>query len=99
MIGTALAPMHPGEFLREEILPHIDLSKTALAERLGVSRQTLYDILGERQPVTPNLALRLGALFGNGAEIWLAMQMNYDLAVMSVTLAPEIAKIRALDPA
>jgi hypothetical protein len=48
-----LPPMHPGELLREEILPALNRSKTEIARLLGVSRQTLYDILDEKQPVTP----------------------------------------------
>ena len=59
-----LPPMHPGELLREEILPALDRPKTEIAKLLGVSRQTLYDILEERQPVTPMMALRLGKLCG-----------------------------------
>ena len=50
-----LPPMHPGELLREEILPALDRPKTEIAKLLGVSRQTLYDILAERQPVTPSI--------------------------------------------
>ena len=57
-----LPPMHPGELLREEILPALDRPKTEIAKLLGVSRQTLYDILEERQPVSPIMALRLGKL-------------------------------------
>ena len=61
-----LPPMHPGELLREEILPALDRPKTEIAKLLGVSRQTLYDVLKEKQPVTPGMALRLGKLCGNG---------------------------------
>ena len=61
-----LPPMHPGELLREEILPALARPKTEIAKLLGVSRQTLYDILAEKQPVTPVMALRLGKLCGNG---------------------------------
>ena len=53
-----LPPMHPGELLREEILPALDRPKTEIAKLLGVSRQTLYDILAEKQPVTSAMALR-----------------------------------------
>jgi addiction module HigA family antidote len=60
-----LPPMHPGELLREEILSALDRPKTEIAKLLGVSRQTLYDILEEKQPVTPVMALRLGKLCGN----------------------------------
>jgi addiction module HigA family antidote len=59
--------MHPGELLREEILPALGRSKTEIAKLLGVSRQTLYDILEEKQPVTPTMALRLGKLIRTGA--------------------------------
>ncbi|WP_203153243.1 HigA family addiction module antitoxin [Methylobacterium aquaticum] len=62
---SGLAPTHPGEILREDILPAVGLPKTEIARRLGISRQTLYDLIEERQPVTPAMALRLGRLFGN----------------------------------
>src|SRR5665647_1086911 len=74
-----LPPMHPGELLRDEILPALDRSKTEIARLLGVSRQTLYDVLKERQPVTPGMALRLGKLCGNGPDLWLNLQKRYDL--------------------
>ena len=74
-----LPPMHPGELLREEILPALNQPKTQIARLLGVSRQTLYDLLEERQPVTPMMALRLGKLCGNGPDLWLNLQRRYDL--------------------
>jgi addiction module HigA family antidote len=74
-----LPPMHPGELLREEILPALDRTKTEIAKLLGVSRQTLYDLLEEKQPVTPVMALRLGKLCGNGPDLWLNLQKRYDL--------------------
>ena len=74
-----LPPMHPGELLREEILPALDRSKTEIARLLGVSRQTLYDILSEKQPVTPSMALRLGKLCGKGLDLWLNLQQRFDL--------------------
>jgi len=73
------APTSPGEFLREEILPTTGKSKTEFASLLGVSRQAVYDILNEKQPVTPQMAVRLGKLIGNGPHLWLAMQRNRDL--------------------
>jgi addiction module HigA family antidote len=60
--------MHPGQLLREEILPALNRPETQIAKLLGVSRQTLYDLLEERQPVTPIMALRLGKLCGNGPD-------------------------------
>ncbi|MBP0651213.1 HigA family addiction module antidote protein, partial [Mycobacterium tuberculosis] len=53
-------------------------TKVEIAALLGVSRQQLYDILGERKPVSPQMAARLGKLFGDGAAVWLRMQAGYD---------------------
>jgi addiction module HigA family antidote len=72
-------PTHPGSFLREMVLPAIAVSKVQIAGALGVSRQTLYDILAEKQPVTPSMAVRLGAVFETSAASWLRMQTAYDL--------------------
>ncbi|WP_424992701.1 HigA family addiction module antitoxin [Oceaniradius stylonematis] len=77
----SIPPVHPGELLAEDILPETGLTKVAFAEALGVSRQTLYDVLNQKQPVTANLAVRLGKLLGNGAQFWINMQRNYDLAI------------------
>src|SRR5260221_13340347 len=88
-----LPPMHPGELLREEILPALDRSKTEIAKLLGVSRQTLYDILEERQPVTPMMALRLGKLCGNGPELWLNLQKRYHLQRAEQGLGEKIKAI------
>lgn len=71
-------PTHPGELLRDEIIPATGKTKTGIAALLGISRQHLYDILEERKPVSANVAARLGKLIGDGPRIWLAMQANYD---------------------
>ena len=72
-------PTHPGRILREYAVPALELSKTAIADHLGISRQTLYDLLAEKQPVTPQMAVRIGKLLGNGPNLWLNMQAAYDL--------------------
>jgi addiction module HigA family antidote len=95
----SLPPMHPGELLRDEILPALDRPKTEIAKLLGVSRQTLYDILEERQPVTPAMALRLGKLCGNGPELWLNLQKRYDLHRAQQKLGEKIRKIPTLEVA
>ena len=94
-----LRPTHPGEILREDVLPALSITKTRFAELLHVSRQTLYDLLGEKQPVTPQMALRLGRLLGNGPEIWLRLQGSYDLATQAEALAGELEQIQALKAA
>jgi antitoxin HigA-1 len=71
-------PTHPGELLREVVIPATGRSKSAIAALLGISRQHLYDILRERKPVSPNVAVRLGKLFGDGAEVWVRMQAAHD---------------------
>jgi antitoxin HigA-1 len=91
--------MHPGELLRDEILPALDRPKTEIAKLLGVSRQTLYDILEERQPVTPAMALRLGKLCGNGPDLWLNLQKRYDLHLAQQKFGEQIRKIPTLEVA
>jgi antitoxin HigA-1 len=73
-------PSHPGAILRDVVLPALKrVTKVEVADALGVSRQTLYDILNEAQPVTPQMAVRLGAVFNTSAASWLNMQNAYDL--------------------
>ena len=90
---------HPGELLREDVLPALNRTKTEIASLLGISRQTLYDILDEKQPVTPGMALRLGKLCGNGPDLWINMQRAYDLRIAETKLAKEIGKIPTLGEA
>jgi antitoxin HigA-1 len=71
-------PTHPGALLREDIIPATGRTKAEIAGLLGISRQHLYDILRERKPVSPAVAVRLGKLFGDGAGIWSRMQAAYD---------------------
>ena len=94
-----LPPMHPGQLLREEILPALNRPKTQIAKLLGVSRQTLYDLLEENQPVTPIMALRLGKLCGNGPDLWLNLQRRYDLQRATAQLGAKINAIPTLDVA
>jgi antitoxin HigA-1 len=72
-------PSHPGAVLREIVLPAIPASKTDIAAALKMSRNQLYLILGEKQPVTPETAVKLAAAFGGSAKLWLNMQAAYDL--------------------
>jgi addiction module HigA family antidote len=91
--------MHPGELLREEVLPALARPKTQIVKLLGVSRQTLYDILEERQPVTPIMALRLGKLCGNGPDLWLNLQKRFDLHRAEQELGEKIKAIPTLEVA
>jgi antitoxin HigA-1 len=88
-----LKPTHPGEFLREDVLPALRIPKTEIAKRLGISRAMLYAILDERSPVTPAMALRLGKLLGTTPESWLNMQRDYDLRLLEHEMSDELSEI------
>lgn len=88
------APTHPGELLREDVLPELKLSVSEAARRLGVSRQQLHRILGCTHPITVEMALRIGRLAGNGAGLWLRMQQSHDLWHAEKELKGELRKIR-----
>ena len=92
-------PIHPGEILREDFLPEYGLSVTALAEAAGLSRQSMNELLRERRALTPEMALRLGKLFGNSPEFWLNLQRNIDLWDAARGLKCESAHIRPLQVA
>ena len=72
-------PTHPGEMLREDFLPDFGLTVASLAEVIGVSRQSVNALLRERRGVSPEMALRLGRLFGNSPAFWLNAQRAVDL--------------------
>ncbi|WP_292530604.1 HigA family addiction module antitoxin [Methylocystis sp.] len=69
---------HPGEMLAKITIPATGKSKAEVARLLGVLQQTLYDILKQKQPVTPAVAVRLGRQFGDGPNVWISMQAAYD---------------------
>ena len=92
---SSIRAMHPGELIREDILPALGVSKTKMAASLGISRQTLYDIVNERQPVTAEMAVRFGKLFGNGARFWINLQRTYDLEIAERTV--DISQIPTLE--
>ena len=76
---SGLPPVHPGEILKEDILPSVGLSVTAAAKALGVSRQMLHDILSERSPLSAVMCLKLSRLLGGSPEVWMRLQAAYDL--------------------
>ena len=73
-------PTHPGEILREDVLPGAGLTPDKLARLLGVSRRTISEILNERRPVTTDMAYRLARAFGTSPEMWLGLQHDVDLS-------------------
>jgi addiction module HigA family antidote len=72
-------PTHPGQILDHQVLPALKLSVAEAALKLGVSRQTLYRIVKCKAAVTPDMAIRIGKLCGNGPNLWLNLQRSHDL--------------------
>ncbi len=89
-------PTHPGEMLREDFLPDYGLTVSSLATAIGVSRQTLNELLRERRRVSPEMALRLARLFSNSPEFWLNAQRAVDLWDAARAIESEVARIRPL---
>lgn len=92
-------PTHPGEMLREDFLPDFALTVSGLAEALGVSRQTVNELLRERRAVSPEMALRLSRLFGNSPEFWLNAQRAVDLWEAKRAAKKNIDRIKPLNVA
>ncbi len=92
-------PTHPGAMLREDFLPDYGLTVSAFAGAIGVSRQTVNELLRERRAVSPGMALRLSRLFGNTAEFWLNAQRSVDLWEAAQAIRSEIDRINPLSAA
>ena len=89
-------PTHPGEMLREDFIPDYYLTVSSLAQALGVSRQTVNELTRERRAVSPEMALRLGRLFGNSPDFWLNAQRAVDLWDAEQSIGPRIDRIHPL---
>ena len=98
-IGLQRRPTHPGEMLREDFLPDFSLTVSALAEAIGVSRQSINELLRERRRISPEMALRLARLFGNSPEFWLNAQRAVDLWNAAQAIQTDVARINPLVPA
>jgi len=92
-------PTHPGEMLREDFLPDYRLTASSLARALGVSRQSVNELLRERRAVSPEMAIRLARLFGNTPEFWLNAQRALDLWDAERVIKKSIGRIKPLNAA
>jgi antitoxin HigA-1 len=90
------SPVHPGEVLREDVLPALGLSVSEAARRLGISRQQLHRVLACTHPITTDMALRIGKFAGNGPGLWLRMQQAYDLWYAEHRMKDELSKIETV---
>ena len=98
-ISMKRKPTHPGEMLREDFLPDYGLSVSGLAADLGVSRQSVNELLRERRAVSPEMALRLARLFGNSPEFWINAQRSVDLWEAVQAIGNDVARIKPLSAA
>ena len=89
-------PTHPGEMLGEDFMPDYGLTVAGLAEALGVSRQSINELLRGRRAVSPEMALRLSKLFGNSPEFWLNAQRAVDLWDAAQAMKGDMARIKPL---
>jgi antitoxin HigA-1 len=89
-------PTHPGEMLAEDFMADFDLTVSGLADAIGVSRQSINELLRGRRAVSPEMALRLGRLFGNTPEFWLNAQRAVDLWDAARAIKGEVARIKPL---
>lgn len=77
--GLGFPPPHPGEVLKEDVLPELNMSVTELARHLGLPRAGVSELVNQKKPVTQDMAIRLGKALRTGTRYWLAMQLQYDL--------------------
>ena len=103
MKTTKLAPIHPGEILREEFMKPRELSQNALARALCVPPRRINEIVLEKRGVTADTALRLARFFGTSAEMWTGLQTDYDLRrarfAKQKRIEREVEPLAVLEPA
>ena len=92
-------PTHPGEILREDVLPAAGLTQDKLAKLLGVSRRTISEILHERRPVSTDMAHRLARVFKTTPEFWMNLQQAVDIWEALAANRHSYAKLRPLKAA
>jgi addiction module HigA family antidote len=92
-------PTHPGEMLREDFMPDYGLTVSGLADAVGVSRQSINELLRGRRAITPAMALRFGRLFGNSSEFWQNAQRAVDLWDAAQALEEDLERIKPLSAA
>ena len=95
-MARKLAPMHPGEVLRQEFLLPLGLSPGALAKACGVPRTRIERLSNEETGVTADTALRLSKAFGTSPEVWLNLQTDYDIQIAKRQLGNDLAKIEPI---
>lgn len=96
-LKRGMRPTHPGAILKNDILPELDITQLELANRLGVSRRTISEIVREKRPVTPDMAMRLARVFKTTPKFWLNLQAAVDLWKLDSAKSKAYAKILPLE--
>jgi antitoxin HigA-1 len=89
-------PLHPGAHIRHDCLQPLGLTVTEGAKALGVTRQALNNLVNRTSGISPEMAVRLSKAFGGGPDVWLRMQLEYDLARLERSAAK--TKVRRVVP-
>jgi len=89
-------PTHPGEMLREEYMPDYGLTASGLAKRIGVSRQTINELISEKRGLSTEMALRLACLFDDSPQSWLNLQRDVDLWDAGSSMQDELDRIERI---
>jgi len=79
-MGRMKNPPHPGRIIRQECIEPLGLTITEAAARLGVTRQALNNVINGKAGVSPEMSIRSSKAFGSKPDVWLGLQMEYDLA-------------------
>jgi len=95
-MAKKLAPLHPGEVLREEFLVPLDLSAGALAKTCGLPRTRIERIAAETTGITADTALRLGRALGTSAQLWMNLQNRYDVEIARREIGKKLDKIQPI---
>jgi addiction module HigA family antidote len=88
-------PPHPGEILRQDVLPGLGVTVTEAARQLRITRVALSRILNSKAAISPDMALRLSAWLDTSAEVWLRMQVAYDLWQAGKRRRPRIVRAKS----
>jgi addiction module HigA family antidote len=94
-----LAPVHPGEILRDEFLKPLNLSAYRIAKDLGIPANRITGIVNEQRAISAETAVLLGHYFGTSADVWMNLQTRYDLRIAERAVAAQLRKLPRHDTA
>jgi antitoxin HigA-1 len=93
-----LAPLHPGEVLREEFMEPLEITAYALAKACQIERPRIERIVREQQGITADTALRLSKYFGTTPEFWMNLQARYELEAAKIEIGDDLEEIETREP-